>query len=49
MRVSPPMNLHSSFFAKLAHFLLQANSFTSQKHPEHVIEEGSEVIFTVHM
>ena len=26
----------------------QANHWASQKHPEHVIEEGSEVIFTVH-
>ena len=49
MRVAPLMNLHSSLLAKLAHVLLQANSFASQKHPEHVIEEGSEVIFTVHM
>ena len=29
-------------------FFLQANAWASQKQPEHVIEEGSEVIFTVH-
>ena len=44
----PLAALHRGVGLQSGLMLLQGNSWASQKRPEHVIEEGSDILFTVH-